>query len=63
MQITAKVNFGEDLGQNIGTVFEARDSDGQVLFCAGFMGLFNTQLPAWDRWDAAVFRFVTTVER
>ena len=33
MQITAKVNFGEDLGQNMGTVFEARDSNGQGLCC------------------------------
>ena len=54
MQITAKVNFGEDLGQNIGTVFEARDSNGQVLFGAGFMGLFNTHF-RMDRWTLQFF--------
>ena len=54
MQITAKVNFGKDLGQNIGTVFEARDSDGQVLFGAGFMGLFNTHF-RMDRWTLQFF--------
>ncbi len=54
MQITAKVNFGEDLGQNLGTVFEAKDSDGQVLFGAGFMGLFNTHF-RMDRWTLQFF--------
>ena len=54
MQITAKVNFGKDLGQNLGTVFEARDSDGQVLFGAGFMGLFNTHF-RMDRWTLQFF--------
>ena len=54
MQITAKVNFGKDLGQNIGTGFEARDSDGQVLFGAGFMGLFNTHF-RMDRWTLQFF--------
>ena len=54
MQIKAKVNFGEDLGHNIGTVFEARDSEGQVLFGAGFMGLFNTHF-RMDRWTLQFF--------
>ena len=54
MQITTKVNFGEDLGQNMGTVFEARDSDDRVLFGAGFMGLFNTHF-RMDRWTLQFF--------
>ena len=54
MHIKAKVNFGEDLGHNIGTVFEARDSEGQVLFGAGFMGLFNTHF-RMDRWTLQFF--------
>ena len=54
MQITAKVNFGKDLGQNIGTVFEARDSDGQVLFGAGFMGLLDTHF-RMVRWTLLFF--------
>ena len=61
MQIKAKVNFGEDLGHNIGTVFEARDSEGQVLFGAGFMGLFNTHF-RMDRWTLSS-SFVTTTQR
>ena len=61
MQITAKVNFGEDLGQNIGTVFEARDSNGQVLFGAGSWG-FSTRTSAWTDGRCS-FSFVTTVER
>ena len=54
MQIKAKVNFGEDLGHNIGTVFEARDSEGRVLCGAGFMGLFNTHY-RMDRWTLQFF--------
>ena len=54
MQIAAKVNFGEDLGRNLGTVLEARDGDGRVLFGAGFMGLFNTHF-RMDRWTLQFF--------
>jgi hypothetical protein len=54
MQIPAKVNFGEDLGQNLGTVLEARDRDGRVMFGAGFMGLFNTRF-RMDRWTLQFF--------
>ena len=54
MQISVSVNFGEDLGQNLGTVLEARDRDGRVMFGAGFMGLFNTRF-RMDRWTLQFF--------
>ena len=54
MHLTAKVNFGEDLGQNLGTVFQARGDDGRVVFGAGFMGLYNTHF-RMDRWTLQLF--------
>jgi hypothetical protein len=39
---TAKLAFGEDLGQNFGTLFEVRDAAGRVVIGAGFPGIFNT---------------------
>jgi len=42
MEITATVDFGEDLGQNFGSLFEARDADGRTVYGAGFAGLYNT---------------------
>ena len=42
MQITTTVDLGEDRGQNFGTLFEARDTDGRVVYGAGFAGLYNT---------------------
>ncbi len=43
LTITARVDLGEDLGQNFGTLFEATDERGRVLFGAGFPGVFNTR--------------------
>jgi len=54
MQITAKVDFGEDVGQNFGSIFEGRDADGRVLFGAGFSGLFNTHF-RMDRFTLQFF--------
>ena len=54
MKITTTVSFGEDLGQNPGTLFEARDSDGRVVFGAGFAGLYNTFF-RMDRWTLQFF--------
>jgi hypothetical protein len=39
---TASVDFGEDLGQNFGTLFEVRDDSGRALAGAGFPGIYNT---------------------
>ena len=54
MQITATVDFGEDRGQNFGTLFEARDADGHVLCGAGFAGLYNTAF-RMDRYTLQFF--------
>ncbi|MFP6672236.1 MAG: hypothetical protein VB857_12545, partial [Pirellulaceae bacterium] len=34
---------GEDLGQNLGSLFEVRDSGGRVVAGAGFMEAYNTR--------------------
>ncbi|NUQ63624.1 MAG: hypothetical protein HUU20_14200 [Pirellulales bacterium] len=39
---SAVVDFGPDLGQNFGTLFEAADASGRVRFGAGFLGVYNT---------------------
>ena len=36
------IELGEDLGQNHGTLFEARDSSGRRVAGAGFLGAYNT---------------------
>ena len=38
MQITTTIDFGQDVGQNWGSLFEARDSEGRVVMGAGFVG-------------------------
>ena len=42
VDVTVKLDFGKDRGQNFGTLFEARDGKGRARFGAGFMGLYNT---------------------
>ncbi|GEM_PF-6803611 len=42
MEISVQVDFGKDLGQNFGTLFEAVDAQGRVVAGAGFPGLYNT---------------------
>ncbi|MFT5468548.1 MAG: hypothetical protein ACI8UO_003658 [Verrucomicrobiales bacterium] len=39
----ATVDFGEDVGQNLSSIFEVRDADGRVICGAGFLGAYNTQ--------------------
>lgn len=41
-EIRVDVDFGEDLGQNFGTLFETRTRDGAYVVGAGFLGLYNT---------------------
>lgn len=40
--MSAVVDFGPDVGQNFGTLFEVRDSAGRVIMGAGFPGIYNT---------------------
>ncbi|NLC58358.1 MAG: hypothetical protein GX774_16110 [Armatimonadetes bacterium] len=40
--ISVSVDFGKDRGQNLGSLFEARDSQGRAFLGAGFVGVYNT---------------------
>ncbi len=40
---TALVDLGEDMGQHLGSVFEARDAQGRVIAGAGFTEHYNTR--------------------
>jgi len=42
LAVTVEVDFGEDVGQNFGTLFEVTDAAGRTLAGAGFPGLYNT---------------------
>ena len=42
IDLSVDVNFGKDSGQNFGTLFEAHDENGTLVFGAGFAGVFNT---------------------
>ncbi len=42
MELSVQVDFGQDLGQNFGTLFEAVDAQGRAVAGAGFPGLYNT---------------------
>ncbi|MAV37326.1 MAG: hypothetical protein CMJ59_17940 [Planctomycetaceae bacterium] len=37
------VDFGDDLGQNFGSLFEARDGQGRLVAGAGFQEVYNTR--------------------
>lgn len=42
IDVSVTVDFGKDLGQNFGTLFEAHDGNGRRVFGAGFAGAFNS---------------------
>ena len=44
LDISITVELGEDVGQNLGSLFEAVDGDGRVLFGAGFAGACSTYM-------------------
>lgn len=53
--VEVDVNFAQDLGQNFGTIFEARDPQtGKLLFGAGFPATYNTRLQS-DRYQMQFF--------
>lgn len=39
---TVEVDFGDDCGQSLGSLFEARDSTGRLIAGAGFHDVYNT---------------------
>jgi hypothetical protein len=42
MELSVQVDFGQDVGQNFGTLFEVADAQGRTVAGAGFPGLYNT---------------------
>ena len=43
MRFTVDLDFGADIGQNYGSLFEAGTPDGKLTVGAGFMGVYNTR--------------------
>lgn len=54
IKFIARVEFGEDIGQNYGTLFEAPTADGRFVLGAGFAGLYNTHIRS-DRYAVQFF--------
>lgn len=54
VRLSARVELGEDLGQELGTLFEARGADGKVAIGAGFLAAENTMHRA-DRRQLQVY--------
>ncbi|MCS6860265.1 MAG: hypothetical protein NZT92_08095 [Abditibacteriales bacterium] len=52
-KLSLRITFGEDIGQNFGTLFEAKDADGEPVLGAGFLGAYNTH----ERSDRYVVHF------
>ncbi len=48
LDVTVEIDFGEDVGQNFGSLFEVYDDEGNVIAGAGFVGAYNTY-PRSDR--------------
>lgn len=46
---SVKVDFGRDIGQSFGTLFEAKNSDGHVVCGAGFCDVYNTRFRSGRR--------------
>jgi hypothetical protein len=43
LTLTVTVDFGRDIGQNFGSLFEVKDAAGRVVAGAGFAGVYNTR--------------------
>lgn len=56
------LDFGPDLGQNFGSLFEAPTADGRFVVGAGFLGLYNTYFRS-DRYAVQFFIRPTDGER
>lgn len=56
-RVSVRVRLGEDRGQDLGTLFEARDAAGKVIAGAGFPGVINTM----DRGDRRQLQFFVKV--
>ncbi|MBM4049002.1 MAG: hypothetical protein FJ279_28215, partial [Planctomycetes bacterium] len=54
IDVRLTVDFGQDLGQNFGTLFEGRDKDGRLVFGAGFASVYNSYFRA-ERYKVQFF--------
>ena len=54
LKLTATIDFGKDVGQNFGSLFEGRNADGRVVVGAGFAGVYNTRFRC-DRYAVQFF--------
>jgi hypothetical protein len=43
LEVRLTIDLGKDVGQNFGTLFEAKDADGKAVAGAGYLGAYNTQ--------------------
>jgi len=50
------IDFGQDVGQSFGTLFEARDKSGRIVAGAGFQDVYNTHFRN-DRHTVQLFVF------
>lgn len=54
MKLSATVDFGKDVGQGFGSLFEGRNADGRVVIGAGFADVYNTRSRC-DRYTVQFF--------
>ena len=54
MKFTVSIDRGPDVGQNFGSLFEVKTTDGRFVLGAGFLGLYNTRFRS-DRHAAHFF--------
>ncbi len=54
MQFTTRIEFGKDIGQNFGSLFEVPTTDGNFVIGAGFVGVYNTH-DRMDRYAVQLF--------
>lgn len=62
MTFTVRIDRGQDVGQNFGSLFEVKTEDGRFVIGAGFLGLYNTRFRS-DRHTVHFFVRPTTGER
>jgi enamine deaminase RidA (YjgF/YER057c/UK114 family) len=63
LRISAEVDFGTDLGQSFGSVFEVRNRAGRVVAGAGFADVYNTRFRTGRRTLQFFVRPETDAER
>ncbi len=54
MNFTTRIEFGKDIGQNYGSLFEVPTADGKFVIGAGFVGVYNTH-HRMDRYAVQLF--------